>query len=320
MVQTISRAELFAFVFLIFLNSCGTSNLVSGKTNQNRNSSAQADSNLSPSFYSQFEVPYEEWPHRYQMSGFFEGEIRLCVVAGTEVTIGARNLALENASKALAAWGGHALRIFPKVKTHIKKTCKDPHYTVTIHTTENFSRNHRKDLRAYVDGKNPNRIEVNLSDLSYGLFLHEFGHAFVGLGDTYVDDASGKCKSEQPNSIMCSHYRFGTKLMTDDLNGLKNQLPEVFSSYLLVDGIQKYFLNPISQRVIVDGLKVADLKIKFKNISYQEGKPNKLYVSFHPVEENIIPHAAERFQKSASWQLDASEDEVFQAIQSLVVQ
>ena len=76
-------------------------------------------------------------------------------------------------------------------------------------------------------GKNPT---VNMAASghfgSYGVLLHEFGHAFA-LGDTYVPGGvSGQCQSGQPQSVMCNvSYR---EPQEDDVKGLKVVYDRIF--------------------------------------------------------------------------------------------
>lgn len=53
--------------------------------------------------------------------------------------------------------------------------------------------------------------------------LHEWGHAFIGLGDTYVE-GTHQCQPDQPISLMCSHLRSGGRILADDRNGLSESL------------------------------------------------------------------------------------------------
>lgn len=56
--------------------------------------------------------------------------------------------------------------------------------------------------------------------LNMATVLHEFGHSFACLNDTYAGRQAGVCKPGQPNSVMCDNFSFQA-LQTDDIAGLK---------------------------------------------------------------------------------------------------
>ena len=87
----------------------------------------------------------------------------------------------------------------------------------------------------------------------YGTTLHEFGHAVVGLSDTYSGRQAGACKSGQPQSAMC-WGAYGKKdaegysmLYPDDVSGAQANYRNLFSD-----------LNPPS--VKIDPFAVLDVR------------------------------------------------------------
>ena len=65
----------------------------------------------------------------------------------------------------------------------------------------------------------PGWIRTNIQN-RVGTYLHEFGHAFAGLGDTYVGGGGQGCVAGQPTSIMCLGDFGGKALYPDDINGI----------------------------------------------------------------------------------------------------
>jgi hypothetical protein len=64
---------------------------------------------------------------------------------------------------------------------------------------------------------------VNIFDQSaFGTYLHEFGHAFACIGDTYVNGTAGQCMPEQPHSVMCDGL-LRDNLSSDDVAAVRQQ-------------------------------------------------------------------------------------------------
>ena len=55
-----------------------------------------------------------------------------------------------------------------------------------------------------------------------GTYLHEFGHAFTCLGDTYLNGTAGYCMAGQPHSVMCDGL-LRNDLSSDDIDGARKQ-------------------------------------------------------------------------------------------------
>ena len=73
----------------------------------------------------------------------------------------------------------------------------------------------------------------------FGTWTHEFGHALVGLSDTYTGRTAGDCVSGQPESLMC-WGAYGPKkddtahstLWTDDIAGFQANYHKIFGKDL----------------------------------------------------------------------------------------
>jgi hypothetical protein len=64
---------------------------------------------------------------------------------------------------------------------------------------------------------------VNIFDQSaFGTYLHEFGHAFACIGDTYVGGMAANCMQGQPHSIMCDGL-LRNDLSEDDVTAVRRQ-------------------------------------------------------------------------------------------------
>jgi hypothetical protein len=64
---------------------------------------------------------------------------------------------------------------------------------------------------------------VNIFDRSaYGTYLHEFGHAFACIGDTYMNGTAANCQPGQPHSIMCDGL-LRNDLTDDDVTAVRKQ-------------------------------------------------------------------------------------------------
>jgi len=67
----------------------------------------------------------------------------------------------------------------------------------------------------------PADVHVNNGTV-FGTYLHEFGHAFACLGDTYVGGRAGACMQGQPHSAMCDGL-LRNNLSSDDVSGVQAQ-------------------------------------------------------------------------------------------------
>lgn len=80
----------------------------------------------------------------------------------------------------------------------------------------------------------PGRILQIYDSSALGTWLHEFGHAFACLGDTYVGGAAGACMGGQPKSIMCWGLLL-KNITEDDVNGLLAQYVKLAKPTALTD-------------------------------------------------------------------------------------
>ncbi len=68
----------------------------------------------------------------------------------------------------------------------------------------------------------PGFVKKIFDSSELGTWLHEFGHAFACLGDTYVGGQAGACLAGQPKSVMCWGLLLNN-LTEDDVNGVLQQ-------------------------------------------------------------------------------------------------
>lgn len=126
--------------------------------------------------------------------------------------------AKKYAMKSTVAW----LRVLKAydntITSNIYYSCENPSLTIVLKNGSG---------RSYaVPGKTWIYNEV-----PYATWVHELGHAFVGLGDTYKNAKAGDCRTGQPQSIMCwggygprSDYERFSTLWADDIEGAIHNL------------------------------------------------------------------------------------------------
>lgn len=100
------------------------------------------------------------------------------------------------------------------VTKKVVKSCLNPHLTVNVRQGSGTST------------AGPRRINT-YSSKGYGTILHELGHAFACLGDTYVSGKAGRCQPGQPESIMCWGNYGKHELYADDIAGIKAMFKQV---------------------------------------------------------------------------------------------
>ncbi len=225
--------------------------------------------------------PFIKWTHRKMFMGVHSSGVKLCVAPHSRNLERATEIAKQNASFALRTWLGALKTNDATVNDRVIHTCSGADYTVDLHSTASFSRSLRRDLRAFVFPNQSNHIQVHAGALSAGLFLHEFGHAFAGLGDTYVEGGQYNCKEGFPASIMCSHFLFGEKLLQADRMGLRDSYSSSYSSYLLKDGFDSVCLPWLRGTLYwVEGRQVpiAKLQPKASSVNFANGFPSVLHV------------------------------------------
>lgn len=134
--------------------------------------------------------------------------IKMCVQGNGDLTR-ARRLTEES----LLQWLNALRPVTSNVTSTIEFTCNSPDGYVTVSNSVQ---------RAYAMGSN-----VWVGNTSEpGTYLHEFGHSFACLGDTYASYA-GVCLPGQPRSIMCDGLLRNT-LAADDIAGVRAQYARHF--------------------------------------------------------------------------------------------
>ncbi|MCX6119085.1 MAG: hypothetical protein NT027_16230, partial [Proteobacteria bacterium] len=244
LIHKIYKLLVLSCVIILSMASCGPSK------SQNENSS----------------LKWRFFTNPLAFNGIHESEIRLCVLAQKSVGLSVADSAKRNGILALSTWVKLVAKMSPWVNPKIVYSCKSPHYNIKIYSTDSFARQFNRELRSFVSLSETNTIFTHTNAVNTaGLLLHEFGHAFAGLGDTYVNGGNFDCQTGQPPSLMCSHFRFGSRIMSDDIEGLK-------SGYSLKVG------DYVSSNSTPTTLKFQDLSPKVIGVSYNDGFPAKLTI------------------------------------------
>lgn len=134
-----------------------------------------------------------------KLKGLYEMP-RLCI-KGPYATAWRRQIV-----QGLMVWQRELRKRDPDIVSSAVISCDDYDYEIQTYATPG---------RAHANRRGRIRLFRNTD---FATIVHEFGHAFAGLGDTYVEGV-WTCKPGQPMSIMCS-TRYGAKLFRDDINGL----------------------------------------------------------------------------------------------------
>jgi hypothetical protein len=146
-----------------------------------------------------------------------EPAVKICVHGQGDLERG-RGLVAESMRQWLDAVRG----IHSGVTEKVEFTCDNPHGYVRIRGGSG---------RAFAS---PGKTTVyNTSKL--GTYLHEFGHAYACLGDTYRNSTAGKCQSGQPHSIMCDGF-LRQDLTEDDIAGVREQFKRMVGFDDIDDG------------------------------------------------------------------------------------
>ncbi|MBI1861145.1 MAG: hypothetical protein HYR96_09535 [Deltaproteobacteria bacterium] len=134
----------------------------------------------------------------------FHPHITICVEGA-----GDHDRAKEMATRALMMWV-EPLRIANTPLSHeIEFDCQRPDGWIVVK---------RQWEREHTQGN-----VVTVSDQSaFGTYLHEFGHAFACIGDTYVNGLAGHCLFGQPHSVMCDGL-LRKDLSDDDIKAVRFQ-------------------------------------------------------------------------------------------------
>jgi len=109
--------------------------------------------------------------------------------------------------EAMRQWLDAVRPLDPGVTSSVVLSCESPHGYVRVLNRGEYA--------------TPGSVQVN-SGTVLGTYLHEFGHAFACLGDTYVGGRAGNCMSGQPHSVMCDGL-LRNDLSADDVAGAHAQ-------------------------------------------------------------------------------------------------
>lgn len=93
----------------------------------------------------------------------------------------------------------------------------------------------------------PGSIDV-YADKELGTHLHEWGHAFACLSDTYEGGKAGQCKPGHQDSIMCWGEFGEDRLYEDDIVGVQRS----FSRYFASSPVTQQSQVPIEDESLVD--------------------------------------------------------------------
>lgn len=151
-----------------------------------------------------------------------EPAIRMCIYGSA-----AQGQTLEKAKnyskRALLKWFRALRQIDDQVTDQVVFTCDKPHLKINLIPGNGTSMARCGYTQIY-------------SQRPYGTYLHEFGHAVAGLGDTYSGGSAGRCISGQPQSVMCwgaygpddpSGYN---RLFPDDVKGIQAQYRRIMGA------------------------------------------------------------------------------------------
>jgi hypothetical protein len=223
------------------------------------------------------------WNNPISFNGIYQTEMRICIAAQKSVGAPTIDRAQITAIDALRTWAIQVRRLSRYATTKVVYSCASPHYRIIIYTSTSFARLFNSQLRSFVKTEQVNTIYTHDGAVNApGVLLHEFGHAFAGLGDTYVNGGNYDCQPGQPASLMCSHFRFGSKLMTDDLDGLKNVYAINFGDYLTSQEFFGKEFGPYLDAVISSStadVKFSDLKPKVTNVIFKDGFPDQILLT-----------------------------------------
>jgi hypothetical protein len=148
-------------------------------------------------------APYVIWQQSSAclITKSLEPSIRMCVTGYNA------SHAQQQTKASLLQWLDAVRDLNPAVTSTIEFTCDNPHGRLTVDNTGEYS---------YAGD-----VHVR-SNSAPGTYLHEFGHAFACLGDTYVSGTAGYCAYGQPHSIMCDGL-LRNDLTADDIAGVRKQ-------------------------------------------------------------------------------------------------
>lgn len=171
--------------------------------------------NLSPEF-----VPWNI-DNRCLIRHVFSPQIKICIEGSGDYA-----RAQANISKALLLWIDPLRNDHKNLTKQIVFTCDNPdgHVVVSQGWTQEMA----------------GGGVVWVSDQSaFGTYLHEYGHAFACIGDTYVNSTAGYCMDGQPHSVMCDGL-LRNDLSFDDISAVRYQFQRLLKN---VDGAITHALH-----------------------------------------------------------------------------
>jgi hypothetical protein len=151
-------------------------------------------------------------------------EFKLCVQ--NQGYAGSMEVQKTNAMQGLLTWYKAIRQIDPTIKNNIKLDCNNSDVEVNVNGGAG---------RSYTTG-NVITLDAGNGD---GSILHEFGHGFAGLSDTYDTSTgqAGACVQGQPTSVMCWGM-YGKRdsaghslLYADDVKGIQANYKSVFPEF-----------------------------------------------------------------------------------------
>ncbi len=159
----------------------------------------------------------ENWPQS-PSCGFrraLDPVVNVCVrsSASAEATEKQKALTLQ----ALQSWLGAVRQVNQQVTNNVQFACTGNALTLNIQSGDGTATG------------GPGKINVYPTK-NLGSHLHEWGHAFACLGDTYVNGAAGRCKPGHQESIMCWGAYGENRLYGDDIAGVQTSFLRHFQA------------------------------------------------------------------------------------------
>jgi hypothetical protein len=162
------------------------------------------------------------------MSRVFEPEYRLCVVSKLEGE--ARSTFKDQVDSAIQKWLEPLKSLTSQpVNTNVNFMDVD-HLEACANHAVHLTIEHKTDQRGRAHYVPSEQIIRLFEGDSFGVLLHELGHAF-GLADTYDEDRKG-CVAGHPRSLMCPFALWGARypesLYQDDVIGIQNSFCSLY--------------------------------------------------------------------------------------------
>ena len=148
--------------------------------------------------------PYVIWQQSAKciITKSLKPELTMCVTGSGDL-----DHARQVTAKSLMQWLDAVRDLHKGVATKVVFGCTNPDGRLTVDNSGEY---------AYAGD-----IHLKTSSAD-GTYLHEFGHAYACLGDTYVNGTAGACAAGQPHSVMCDGL-LRDDLSADDIAGVRAQ-------------------------------------------------------------------------------------------------